>query len=268
MLIDKLQEYMRLRNYSPKTINAYSLCVKSLYDFFHKPLNQITEDEFKRFLVSLLENKKSPYTVNLYHAALKLVFEKLYQKSFYFDLSYAKRDSKLPVVLSRKEIERIIDSISNPKHKLMIAISYAAGLRVSEVVSLRISDLDLGELIVHIKQAKGRKDRISVLPDKLKDDLRNLVAGKKGSDLLFESFRGGKLSSRSVQKVFATALKRSKVNKFATFHSLRHSFATHLLENGIDVRYVQELLGHQNIRTTQRYTQVTNPQLKNIKSPL
>ena len=107
-----------------------------------------------------------------------------------------------------------------------------------------------------------------MLPEKLKNDLRNLIAGKKGDDFLFDSNRGGKLSTTSLQKMFHKSLLKTKIKKPATFHSLRHSFATHLLENGTDVRYVQELLGHRNIRTTQIYTQVTNPQLKNIKSPL
>ena len=125
-----------------------------------------------------------------------------------------------------------------------------------------------GEVKVHIKGAKGRKDRITIVPEKMKNGLRNIIAGKKGNDFIFESARGGRLTTRSAQKVFDSALKKAKIKKSATFHSLRHSFATHLLENGTDIRYVQELLGHSNIRTTQIYTKVTNPMLKNIKSPL
>lgn len=133
---------------------------------------------------------------------------------------------------------------------------------------MKVQDFDFEELTIHIRQAKSQKDRISVVPKSLVDDLKNLVAGKAINDLVFASERGGKLTTRTAQKVFENALRDSGVKKDATFHTLRHSFATHLLENGIDVRYVQELLGHQNIRTTQRYTQVTNPMLKNIKSPL
>ena len=129
-------------------------------------------------------------------------------------------------------------------------------------------DIDLNELVIHLKKAKGKKDRITILPEKIRDDLKNFVAGKKTRDFVFASERGGKLSKRSAKKVFKRALNNTKIKKPATFHSLRHSFATHLLENGTDVRYVQELLGHSNIRTTQIYTQVTNPKLKNIKSPL
>jgi integrase/recombinase XerD len=133
---------------------------------------------------------------------------------------------------------------------------------------LTVSDLRLLEKTILVRGAKGQKDRITLLSEKVIPDLQNVILGKAPNDLVFESERGGKLTTRTLQKVFADALKKSKIQKPATFHSLRHSFATHLLENGTDIRYVQELLGHHNIRTTQRYTQVTNPSLKNIKSPL
>ena len=173
----------------------------------------------------------------------------------------------MPVVLSRKEIEGIISKIYNQKHKFVIILGYAAGLRISEVVNLRVKDIDLEELTIHIKNAKGKKDRITIFPKKLISGLRELIFDKKRNDFVFESTRGGKLTTSSLQKILKNALRKSGIKKDATFHSLRHSFATHLLENGTDVRYVQELLGHQNIRTTQLYTQVTNPNLKNIKSP-
>lgn len=259
---------MRLKNYSQRTIKAYTSCAKVLYSRFKKPLREISQQEFESFLGTLIAKNRSPYTVNQYHATLKLIFEKIYKIPFDFDIPYAKRTSKLPVVLSRGEIKEIIKALDNAKHKLMLALSYGAGLRVSEVINLKVSDIDLGELTIRLKQAKCKKDRITVFPGKLKADLQNLIAGKDKDDFVFSSERGGKLTARTAQKVFETSLKKSGVKKDASFHSLRHSFATHLLENGVDVRYVQELLGHQNIRTTQRYTQVTNPKLKNIKSPL
>jgi len=268
MLVKRLQQYLKLRNYSQKTIKTYTNCVKTLYRYFNKPLSQITEEEFKDFLSGLFNKNYSPYTVNQYHATLKLIFEKLYHIPFKFRLNYAKRPKKLPVVLSRKEIEKMIAALINPKHKLILSLGYAAGLRVSEVVSLKVKDINLGELTIHIKNGKGKKDRITIFPEKLIPKIRELMVGKDLNDFVFESNRGGKLTVRTAQKVFVDALKKADIKKGATFHSLRHSFATHLLENGVDIRYVQELLGHQNIRTTQRYTQVTNPSIKNIKSPL
>ncbi|MCX6800459.1 MAG: tyrosine-type recombinase/integrase, partial [Candidatus Falkowbacteria bacterium] len=158
--------------------------------------------------------------------------------------------------------------IINKKHSLMIALAYASGLRVSEVVSLKVKDLNLLEFTIHLKSTKGDKDRITILPEKLIKDIENMIMHKSLNDYVFSSERGGKLTERTAQKIFENALQKSGIKKDATFHSLRHSFATHLLENGVDIRYVQELLGHQNIRTTQIYTHITNPSLKNIKSPL
>jgi len=268
MLISKLQQEMKIVGFSPRTIKSYSLCVKKLYSHFKKPLNTISENEFKEFLAAMAEKNYSPYTLNLYHASFKYIIEKVYHQPFRFRFPYAKRHKKLPVVLSRKEIIKIIDNVENLKHQLLIALTYGAGLRVSEIVSLKVQDLDFEELTVHLKRAKGQKDRISIMPKSLIDSLKNMVAEKAGNDFVFVSERGGKLTTRTAQKVFENALRASGIKKDATFHSLRHSFATHLLENGTDVRYVQALLGHQNIRTTQIYTQVTNPQLKNIRSPL
>lgn len=170
--------------------------------------------------------------------------------------------------MSRQEIKNIIDSIKNLKHKLIISLTYGAGLRISETVNLKVKDINLQELTIHLKNANGKKDRITIFPEKIKKNLQILMLSKNPNDYVFISERDGKLSERTLQKIFEKALKNAKVKKKATFHSLRHSFATHLLENGVDVRYVQELLGHQNIRTTQIYTKVTNPTIKNIKSPL
>jgi len=139
---------------------------------------------------------------------------------------------------------------------------------VSEAINLKIKDINLEELTIHIKGAKGNKDRITVFPEKLKPAIGEMMALKVKNGYFFESNRGGKLTERTAQKVFEKALIGAKIEKDATFHSLRHSFATHLLENGVDIRCVQELLGHRNIRTTQLYTKVTNPAIRNIKSPL
>lgn len=268
MLLDKLQQEMQIAGYSPRTIKSYTLCSRKIYNYFKKSLNQITEDEFKSFLAKLAKKNYSPYTLNLYHATLKYVFKNVYRIPYKFKFPYTKRHRKLPIVLSRREILRIIKTTRNQKHKLILSLAYGAGLRVSEVIKLKIRDLNLDELVIHLKYTKGGKDRITIVPDKLQKDLERLMAGKKPDNFVFENQRGGGLTARTAQAVFAKALKLAGIKKNATFHSLRHSFATHLLENGVDVRYVQELLGHANIRTTQVYTKVTNPKLKNIKSPL
>lgn len=268
IILDKTERVLKLKNYSPKTRKAYLLYIKEYIKFSKKAGIKNKQKAVEGFLLAKHKRKLSPQTINLALNAVKFLCAEVLKDPQGIDLKFAKRSKKLPVVLSRAEIKKIIQATDNPKYKLMISLGYACGLRVSEVVNLRVADLDIDELVVHVKEGKGKKDRISVLPEKLQNDLRNTIAGKNNNDFVFASNRGGKLTTTSLQKMFRKSLAKTKISKPATFHSLRHSFATHLLENGTDMRYVQELLGHSNIRTTQVYTQVTNPKLKNIKSPL
>lgn len=151
---------------------------------------------------------------------------------------------------------------------MMIALAYSAGLRVSEVVKLRVEDIALADLTLHVREAKGGKDRMTVFSEKLVPELQLRIWDRPRKALLFESERGNALSTRTAQKIFEIGRARAHIQKRATFHSLRHSFATHLLEDGVDIRYVQSLLGHASIRTTQLYTQVTQVGFMKIKSPL
>ena len=264
----KIERELKIRNYSSKTIKSYLFALNLYFSFKKANHRMLNEENIKNFLLNCENKKISPQSRNLFLSAIKFYYRNVIKNQQKIQINSAKKPKSLPVVLSRSEIEKILKSLKNNKHKLLLSLAYGSGLRVSEVISLKTEDLNIEELSLHIKQAKGQKDRISVIPEKLCDDLKNLIAGKEKNDFVFASERGGKLTTRSAQKVFENALKISNVKKTATFHSLRHSFATHLLENGVDVRYVQELLGHQNIRTTQIYTQVTNPSLKKIKSPL
>ena len=266
-ILNKTDRVLRLRNYSPKTRKAYLLYINEYIKFSKNAGIKDKQKAIEEFLLDKHKRNQSAQTINLALNAVKFLYKEVLKDPQRIDLKFAKRSKKLPIVLSHTEIEKIIETTFNAKYKLMISLGYACGLRVSEVVNLKVADLDIDELVVHIKGAKGKKDRISVLPEKLQNDLRNIIAGKYANDFVFASNRGGKLTTTSLQKMFRKSLAKTKINKQATFHSLRHSFATHLLENGVDVRYVQELLGHANIRTTQIYTQVTNPKLKNIKSP-
>ncbi|MBU2025336.1 MAG: tyrosine-type recombinase/integrase [Patescibacteria group bacterium] len=266
-ILDKTKQILCLRNYSPKTQKAYLLYIKDYIVFSRKKKFKDKQKAIEYFLLRKHKRGQSPQTINLALNAVKFLYANVLKNPRKIDLKFAKRNKKLPVILSRAEIEKIIQTTTNTKYRLMISLGYACGLRVSEVVNLKVADLDIDELVVHVREAKGKKDRVSVLSQKLQDDLRNSIAGKNSKDYVFESNRGGKLTTTSLQKMFRKSLSETKIKKPASFHSLRHSFATHLLENGTDVRYVQELLGHSNIRTTQIYTRVTNPKLKNIKSP-
>lgn len=266
--LKKLENELRLRKYSPKTVQSYCFCVRNYLKIKQENFENIDVDHIKKFLLSKIDAGMSSQTVNQNLQAINFFCRNVLNYRKKIDIHFTKTPSKLPIVLSREEISRIIEVISNEKHRLMISIGYAGGLRVSEVINVKIKDLNLDELTVHLKGAKGNKDRITVLPEKLVENIRNIIANKDSGSYVFASERGGKLTERTAQKVFENALRKTGIRKDATFHSLRHSFATHLLENGVDVRYVQELLGHANIRTTQLYTKVMNPSLKNIRSPL
>ena len=265
--LNRLKDELRLRNYSPKTIKAYLACVDNYLAAKGSRFEIVDVDFIKKYLLAKIDSGASSQTTNQILQAINFFCRNVLKFHQKIDIKFAKTPSKLPVVLSRDEILKILSVINNSKHSLMVALAYAGGLRVSEVVNLKIKDVDLAELTIHLKNAKGKKERITIFPDKLVAGIKKLTASKDFDNYVFASERGGKLTERTAQKIFENALKKSGIKKGATFHSLRHSFATHLLENGVDVRYVQELLGHANIRTTQIYTKVTNPSLKNIKSP-
>lgn len=257
MMTNELQRYMRVTGYSPRTIEAYCRCVV-----------EIGDRDLLLFLDKLAVQGMSSFTLNQYHSAYKLYVTKILNQVWNIPFPYAKRHKKLPVVLNRDEISKIIEVTKNNKHRLLLSLAYGAGLRVSEVVALKVKDIDLDQLSLIVRSGKGAKDRVTILPEKLVDELRSGMAGRDINEYVFESERGGRLTTRTAQVVFEKSMKLAGIKKSATFHSLRHSFATHLLENGVDVRYIQQLLGHASITTTQLYTKVTNPQLKNIRSPL
>ncbi len=266
-LIEIMKRDMEILNYSQKTIDAYQRNIAELYRFVKKPLRNLDENSIKDFLSQKQKKGLSSQSIALAVNAINFLYTRIYKDPDYKKMRHPKRSKRLPVVLLKSEIERIIEQTNNRKHKLIIALAYAGGLRVSEVVSLKVQDIDIDALTLIVRQGKGKKDRLTVLSKRIISDLSEMINGKHSFDYVFESERGGKLTVTTVQKVFSKCLEKSGVKKPVTFHSLRHSFATHLLENGTDIRYIQELLGHQNIRTTQIYTQVTNPSIRKIVSP-
>lgn len=265
---------LKIRNYSYKTVQAYLGAIRQFADFAGAQFLVLDENLVKDFLLLKKEQNWSPKTSNIALCAIKFFSREILKRPLELNIKFAKRPTKIPTVLAREEIFEIIRTLQNLKHRLIVALAYAAGLRVSEVTNLKVADINLRENIVYIRGAKGGKDRISLFPDKLKDEMCEFITKKKPQDYLFTNNRGnganrgGKLSTRTLQKVFKNAVEKSGVaSQQATFHSLRHSFATHLLENGTNLRFVQELLGHNNIRTTQIYTQVSSAALKQVKSP-
>ena len=274
-LLKKTKKKLRRKKYSKETIKAYLFCLSDYFKFIKIAKKEPDIDIIKKYLLIKKNKKLSPQTINQHLNAIKYFYREIMKSKNKVDIKFAQKNKKPLIILSRKEIIKIITQISNFKHKIIISISYGAGLRISEVINLRIKDINLDELIINIKKGKYKKDRITIFPESLKNDLfiltkdKNLSSRKRGTnDFIFGDNRGGELTDRSIQIFFKNALKKAKIKKKASFRSLRHSFAVHLLENGIDVEHVQKLLGHKNIRTTQIYAKNIKINLKNIKSPL
>ena len=267
-VFQEIERVLTLRNYSRATRKSYSGCIRRFLQKFPNEMCKLNKKTVEDFLLELFKNGSSAQTVTSYLQAIQFYYREVVGIQIDLQIKTPKRPSRLPVVLSHTEIELILSNVMNEKHRTMIALAYGAGLRVSELTDLRAGNIDFDEGVVYIYQGKGRKDRITLLPQVLLGQLHSCVSGKCKNDFLFESERGGRLSSRSIQKVFTRALKKTGINKPATFHSLRHSFATHILEQGTDLRFIQKLLGHSNIRTTQRYTHVSTVALRAIQSPL
>ena len=270
-LFQVVKTEMTVRNYSPRTIKAYTSALKA-YCRYISPRHprDVSPEEIRNYLYHLIETKEvSRSTVDQTISAVKFLYNTLYQIPLTSkNLPRPKKETKLPVVLSIEEIQALLDATTNFKYRTMFEVMYGSGLRVSEVVRIKVQDIDLTNLTLMIRKAKGKKDRMTIISRKSVPKIKAFMKNKTGTRYLFPSSRGGHLSERSVQKVFKKSLKSSRVPKSnATCHSLRHSFATHLLENGTDIRYIQQLLGHSRIDTTCIYTKVRNPSLNKIISP-
>lgn len=264
----ELERELKYRNYSLRTIEVYTTCITYFLKYIKNDISKISKETIIDFTLHLQSKNKAPKTINLYKDAIKFFSWNILKIQLDFDIKLSKEPKKLPVVLSKEEIIKIIEITNNQKHKLLLSLSYSSWFRVSEIINLKVEDINLEELTIHIKWAKWNKDRITVFSEKLKNDLWKNILYKDKNDYLIESERGWKITERTAQIIFKNAIKKAWIKKEASFHSLRHSFATHLLENGTDIRYIQELLGHSSIKTTQIYTKVMNPNLKNIISPL
>ena len=274
------RDAMRLKRYSPKTIKIYLTALCAVNDWCIENKHAIVDDldgnELRGFFKKLTHEKEASLsTMRIHRFAVSYYFRQILKKDI--DLAYVEglRDSKhLPVVLSRDEVRRILGVIDNLKHRTMLALIYSSGLRLSELITLKVKDINLDELTIHVREGKGRKDRITIFSEKIKDDVERFMKNKQPDDYLFLSAvkddygKHRRLSGRTVQKVLENAQKRAGITKKATPHDLRHSFATHLLENGVAISHIQKLLGHKNISTTTIYAKVSNPQLKGIRSPL
>lgn len=258
------------RGYSEKTSKSYIYCINKFIKYTKKSIDKISKKDVRLFLESLSEKNLAGNTMNLYHMAIRFLFEDVLDKRIWIDIKYSKTPRKLPVVLTKEEIKRLFDSIKNPKHKLMIQLMYSAGLRVSELLNLKIKDLEIDKGYGFVRKGKGNKDRIFIMADSLKDITGKFIRSKKINEYnyLFTSINGKKYDASSVRQIIKKAKKNSGINKNISCHTLRHSFATHLIENGYSISEVQALLGHKSPETTFVYVHTASPTLIKVKSPL
>jgi len=264
---------LKVREYSRATFKAY---LRDLIGFaawlkkqrlFLSPI--VPERLVMRYMLERRDAGYSPQAGRSFRSALKLFCEGNGRPRDFVYIKGIRTQKKLPVVLNVTEVKRILNSIKNPKHWLMVSLMYSSGLRVSEVIRIKVQDVDIENQSIMIRQGKGRKDRLTILSAKQETLLRKLTAGKVGSEFLFLSAQrtGRPLCVRSLQAVVKRAMIQARISRTASAHSLRHSFATHLLEGGTDIRHIQKLLGHENIRTTTMYTRVAKHTLRKIQSP-
>ena len=261
-LLKKLEENLLLKNYSKQTIKSY-LFVIGKYLEFSKDIG-VNSDSAKQFVIGKL-TKDEPASVSHNVFALKYFFREILKHNL--DIPNPKRNKTLPDILTIEEIRRMVDNTTNSKHRFILKLLYGCGLRVSEIVNLNNSDIDFEEELIHIRLAKGKRDRFVKLPSSIVVELNHYIELNE-SKILFPSNRGGKLTKKTILKIVKNAAKKAEIKKRVYPHLLRHSFATHLLEAGTDLRVIQKLLGHSDIKTTQIYTQISQASIKNVKSPL
>lgn len=266
--LKKIEVELKISKNSDYTVRNYLKANSELLDSSKKKPDKISVDDVKLYMSENL-NDKSTSSVILFLAAVKYAYSNVFGEDITIKIKRPKKERRIPIVLSKEEVKRLINAVNNDKSKLMVSLMYACGFRVSELVNLKLQDFDFNEKIGHVRQAKGKKDRIFNIPSFLFNELskHSKVQKENKQEYLFTGPKGG-LSIRNIEKIVRNAGKRAEIEKGVHCHTLRHSFATHLLEDNVDIRKIQELLGHADLSTTQIYTHVSSEELKKIKSPI
>lgn len=261
---------LEIKKYSLNTARTYITLFEAYLNHYkdHNPIH-LNENDVRNYLGHLVRTKRSNSYINQSINAIKFYYEVVMgMPNRFYDIERPIREVKLPEVLSKKEVSGILSKLQNIKHKCIVSLLYSAGLRLGELLNLRIKDIDSDRMLIRVQGAKGNKDRYTILSPSLLVDLRKYYLQYRPKDYLFEGPKGSKYSTTSVRKIVKRAAVRSRIQKNVKPHTLRHSFATHLLEDGTDLRYIQTLLGHNSSRTTEIYTHVATNIIKDIKSPL
>lgn len=297
-ILKKLSIELKIRGFTERTIKAYTSQTTKFIEFYEKnknkqiDINSLNETDIKEYIAYCMTEKKlKPASVNLIISSLKFLFEDMYKKKIFVDIKSPKIEKKLPTVLTKDEINAMLNTVENPKHKLLIQLLYSSGLRVSECVNLKINDIEISEKLGTVRSGKGQKDRMIIMSDKVIKDLKTYLEMRNKNDNKREkrsknneelskkistfsnnpyifSVRDTHITPRQAQKIVKNAALKANIQKNVFCHALRSSFATHLLESGTDIRVIQTLLGHSSISTTERYTKVSKEQIRKVISPL
>lgn len=264
-------ETLQLKAYSLNTIVTYrNEFAQLLYFMKDNNVEELSAERLRSYFLYCTNTLRlSESTLHSRINAIKFYFEQvLKREKMFFEIPRPKKRTILPKAINQKDVKKLFEVTTNLKHNTMLKLCYGMGLRVSEIVNLKITDIDSQNMQVYIEQSKGKKDRYVNLPASLLEQLREYFKTYRPTKYLFEGQYGEQYSMRSAQQVFSASLKKAKINKVVGIHGLRHSYATHLLEAGTDIKFIQELLGHSDIKTTLRYTHVSQKSIRNIKSPL
>ena len=266
-MLKKLETELRIRGFSDHTIKSYLIQNRLFLEFIKKDPNNIEEDDIKEYFANLQKNNFSNKTLALKKAALSFLYKEILNKDL-LKFKTPKAEKNIPEILTKEEVKSLIDVTKNLKSKLIIKMLYATGLRVSELTNLRLKDLSIDKKEAWVRKGKGSKDRFFKIADLLIKDLEKYISTLKENEEFLFPGKNNTLSTRNIQKIVVKAATKAKISKRVSPHKLRHSFATHLLDQGVDIRMIQELLGHADLSTTQIYTHVSKEQLKKIQSPL
>jgi integrase/recombinase XerD len=270
-LRDKMKQDMELKHLSERTIGTYLKCVEDFVKHYGKSPLDMGHDGIRDFLYYLLKEKEASQSrISQHYSALKFFYQTTLGRDWEaLKIPRSKREKKLPVVLSKEEVWSIFEQVQNIKYLAILMTTYSGGLRLSETINLKVSDIDSQRMMIHVRQGKGRKDRYTLLGKKALDILRIYYKETRPKEWLFPSTSLDEpIGPSAVQKTFHEALAKTKIMKKASVHTLRHSFATHLLEDGVEIPYIQKLLGHSDSRTTSIYLHVANKKLIKVVSPI
>lgn len=272
LLIEGFIHEMQYRNYSPRSILSYSGLLSKIEYFYNQSLDKITTQQFKDYLHQRITvDEISTTMVNQYISAFKILqVDVLHREWEQLKIKRPRREKKLPIVLSQQEVERIINATSNIKHRAILMLTYSSGLRRQELQMIKPQAIDSSRMQVHVVQGKGKKDRYTILSSKTLDLLRLYFKYERPSIFLFEAQgkKGIHLSDTTLEKIIKKSALKAGIGKNVSFHTLRHSFATHLLENGVNIKLIQQFLGHTSLSTTSVYLHLANEGQVRISSPL